>query len=464
MIRFDRIRTFAAAAAVLAIGAIPTAASAQEGNLWAPFIGCWTVIDGAAGERVCIDAGSTTDASIWTSLFADGERISETVVADGVFRPVETEDEDCRSESAARFSDDARRIYIEGRYDCTTGDVDPTSSGMIAFVTPDTFIDVRTLEIDGQPTVWVQRYSRALGSADDASPQVSRMIASSTPSWATIVEVGDNVASPVAVAWLAEVGIREPADGRRLVALDDAGLPDSVLDVVVALSNPGVFRLGVGPQPTGDRVATAGGARGGVTGRAWSDDGFATTRRYGAYGRFYRGSPYQFWDDVFYGPDAWMYYNGSSRWGYYNSGGFGYPYWGGGGWAPYPWIVTVAGGSGGSGGTGRAINGSGYSSGRPSSGSSTGTSATPSVRQTTGSSSSTGRGAVRRDGGGRSGGGSGGGAATRSTGGGGGGSVSRPGSSSSGGGAVSRGSSSSSSSTGRTAVRRDGRTGGGGGR
>jgi hypothetical protein len=60
---------------------------------------------------------------------------------------------------------------------------------------------------------------------------------------ADITEVTHNVSAAVVEAWLAASGQAFTVDARQLVALADAGVPDRVIDMVVALSNPQAFAI-----------------------------------------------------------------------------------------------------------------------------------------------------------------------------------------------------------------------------
>ena len=346
--------------AVTLLAASAPEASAQQSSRWAPFLGCWDVLadDGLpTGERLCIEEGDTREAALWTTTFSDGETAQELVLADGTYRDVV--DGACDGSTAASFSTDGRRIYLDGRFDCDGPDMQPTS-GMLAMVSPDEWIDIRSIDVDGEPMAWTQRYSRTdtedVGRGFDRS--LADRVASATPSLATVIEVGTSVSSSVTVAWLSEVGIRDAANGSQLIALDDAGVPDPVIDAVVALSNPHRFAFGPGESGAADEF------------RPRVGSGYASCDRYavgmrarmGSWGRFYRFSPIDY-----YGLYSAYNYGVGPRFGYgYNdclspyAYGYGYGY-GYRGYYPTPIVVvpTTPGTPSAGRQGGRAVNGRG---------------------------------------------------------------------------------------------------------
>ncbi len=401
--RFARLPLLLSAAVVASVGAAAPSA-AQDDTRWSPFLGCWDAVserDAELGIVLCISPTENPFESEWETFFEDGERTVERVAADGRFRPLE--EGSCEGESAARFADDGRRIYLEGRFDCESPDRPPTS-GMLARVSRDRFIDVRAMQVEGTEVAFVQRYERtsppeALEGRDPAAtvPNYVGAVASAPPSWSTIAEVDRAVASPVTVAWLAEVGIQEPVDGARLVQLADAGVGDDVLDVLVALSNPGRFAFR-GDFDDGSRAGLGGNALG--TRVSQIDDRFGFgARRFGMW-----GSPFFF--DPFLDPFWGFGFNrfGLNRFGWGGWGGFGGWGWGGG-----PFFGNVVPITGGIDGGGRAVRGRGYTRGgvigQPRARSTRG----PGVRSgSSGTRTARPRGSVRRGGGGsavRSGGG-----------------------------------------------------------
>ena len=374
-------RSLLGAAGGLILAAVLSPVQAQDSR-WSPFIGCWAVADSGPASRLCIEPADQPNAARWISHLDDGESTEEIVVVDGAFRPMS--DSDCDGESAARFSADGRRIYLEGTLDCDGG-TSRQSSGVIAMVSTSEWIDVRSLEADGRSFAFVQRDVRI---DDDGSRAraVARAFAAAPPEVEDIIDVSDNVSATVAAAWLGETGIEYQTDARDLIALDDAGVPGEVIDIVVALSNPERFAF-----TDGSDVELQGPARGGSSAMPYAgpySDRYSS-RRYGYWGGFYGRA--SFYDDYRLG-------YGYNRYGAYDPwlGG-----WGGGGYyRPTPIYVIPA--TPINDNRGRAVNGRGYTQGTASSGSQGGSrgtnppAASSGTRGSSGSAGSSSTGTTRR--------------------------------------------------------------------
>jgi len=262
----------------------------------------------------------------------------------------------------------------------------------MAFTSQNQWVDVRSLDVDGETVAWVQHY-RLLGmdrlleeGVSDPSEglgmavRTARMVAARAIDLGHVEEAVTRIDEKAVETWVAALGGRFDLDADDLERLADNGVPEGVIDVVVAVSYPRSFAV----EATGS-IETAG-----------ARTAYRGYRGYMAY-------------NPFFGPRAYASY-GYSPFGYYGSGygygyGYGPGYYGGyGGYGPVVVVVTPR-YSGG-----RVYNGRGYSSGgsasggtaRPRSGSSQPSYSTggSSVGSSGGSSSgSTGRTAKRRRGG-----------------------------------------------------------------
>ena len=165
--------------------------------------------------------------------------------------------------------------------------------------------------------------------------QAARSAASASLDLDDVFEATERLPAEAVEAWLAETGDAFDLDGETLVRMDDAGVPDRVIDVVVAVSNPRTFRLGAGADA-----------------EMIPDEG-ADRRTRSAYGAASWGGPF-YWDSFYdrryrYSP---FYYGGIGYGGY---GGYGY---GSYGYGYRPTVIVVE--PRDSGGHGRVVNGRGY--------------------------------------------------------------------------------------------------------
>jgi hypothetical protein len=353
------------------------------------------VVDGghAPGRLVCVvpasgASGASGASAVEVVTAVDGEVTArERVEATGERRPVTRDG--CSGWESAEWSADARRVYLRSEHECAGG-LRQRSSGVFAISPAGEWLDVQGVSAGGHAGVRVLRHRQAAVPASlpaelrtalagrGFATGAARTAAAAPIDAREVVEASRQVDAPVVEAWLAERGQGFAIDGRGLVALADAGVPERVIDMMVALSYPKVFAVNPATRQGELRPAAD-------SGRA--ADRFAGDPRIG---------PTVFVDPYGYGysPFGWSRYSpfGYSPYGY----GFGwYP-----GTGPVIVIRDPDGGGVEPASRGRAVKGRGYT--REERGGSTGADAAP-------------RGSVR-DGPSRSGSGSNGRASSGSTG------------------------------------------------
>lgn len=388
-------------AAALLVGLAPATLAAQEmDGRWLPWLGCWEAADaGEDAPLLCVrpaPQGEGVEFVTW----ADGEVTStEMIVADGL--PRDAEREDCGGVEEAGFSDDGHRVYLKSDYVCEGG-VQRGASGILAMVNPMEWLDIKA--VDGSP--WVLRYRLArasrvqeAGMENLVAPRASavkaaRIAASARLTEDDVIEGAARVDPAAIEALIVERGDPFAVNADMLVRLDEAGVPGSVIDLVVAVSYPDRFAVKAGPMPVEEYEAESdlGPRRMMYMGGAIYDPWY--------WGFGYGYNPYGYGYSPYYG-------YGSYGYGY---GGYGYGY-GGNYYRPAPVVVTTRPSGGqmirGQGAT-RGGSGSGSTGGqaRPRSGtagSSGGTRSTGAPAVRSGGTSSTGRTAKPRGGGGGSG-------------------------------------------------------------
>jgi hypothetical protein len=369
-----------ATGALLLAGASATHLAAQQETdaRWLPWLGCWESEGAQEGSLLCI-LPMSTDVGVEMVAVEGGEEVSrEWVRADAEMR--EGSREGCSGWERARFSEDARRIYLDADHLCE-GDVQQETSGLLALVSDSEWIDVRAVRVGEQTMTGVNRYRLAPsdvveaagfgGIATDRAMAVraARVSASARIAVGDVIDASAHVADDVVRAWIAQRQESFRVDADQLLRMADAGVSPEVIDVVVAVSYPRYFSLGDGAEGTeaerrseeARAPSAVGGYPGMARGRFW--DPFYGYGRYGYYDPFYMG----------YGP--------GSRYGY-GSGYTGYGYGYGGGFRPTVIVVEPRVGSQG----GRVVNGRGYTRSRPTP--STSPSPAPSSSGSAGSSGS----------------------------------------------------------------------------
>ena len=222
------------------------------------------------------------------SLQADGE--SYNIIAEG-----------CEGTRRAEFSMDGKRIFTRTRQACA-GDVLRGSTGLMAMLSANQWIDVQAQEYDGQSFSWVRIYRRAsTGRAREAGfgdlhgdaglgARRARRKAAAAVDLDDVAEAIRVVDAEAVRSWIAELDDPFELDGRRLIRLADSGVPPSVIDVMVAVSYP--YRFAVRRDGDVEKLASVGdGPRRG--GRGYPVPVYIDPYNYpGYYGRGYGGGGY----------------------------------------------------------------------------------------------------------------------------------------------------------------------------
>jgi hypothetical protein len=264
-------RVLVIAGLVFGTSLIASAAGAQStpttpaSARWAPWLGCWqvseeSVQDGAAllaelmgtssapasarpAALVCVtldgDAGATM-----TTIVNDKPLLTETIVADGARKPLT--DPGCKGWQKAEWSPLGARLYAQAEIAC---DEQPsrTVSGMAVMVAGPMWLDIQMIESDGRKSLRVRRYRRSAdqkhaGTIAPALRQTAAMPLGGKLTLADIKEASTRVAPEALQAAVMELGAGGyELNARRLLDLDAAGVPDSVIDLMVAMSFPKRF-------------------------------------------------------------------------------------------------------------------------------------------------------------------------------------------------------------------------------
>lgn len=229
--------------------AAPAAATAQTDARFAHWLGCWRLEDDlvGTGARVCIVSDDRNGVKLQT-LVGSHRGADEVIVPDGVARPIS--DPECKGTERAEWSSDGLRVF---RYTDVTCGKDPARKvSSVAFLTRGpAWINVQLVEGGPTKNVRVQRYRRALDQtlADGSkSPLPSaRMLAGAPPADGTDWNVDDVIeASAKLPADAVQAAITEDRgpyelNKKNLIAMDEADVPETVIDLMVALTYPQRF-------------------------------------------------------------------------------------------------------------------------------------------------------------------------------------------------------------------------------
>jgi uncharacterized membrane protein YgcG len=322
---------------------------------WVPWMGCWQISEESVedaerllsglqgtqptsrnGARVCVTPSGDGGATM-TTMVSGKEVLTETIVPDGAARALT--DPSCTGTQRAEWSAIGPRIFARTEVACGH-QAARVITGYSAVVAGPLWVDIQMIESEGRSSLRVRRYRPVADTSGPSARSLSTLPLVERLSLADIKEASAKVAPQVVQAAILEMG-RNGYDltAARLIDLDDAGVHDSVIDLMVAMSFPQKFVV------ERARPVSGPGSFGGLGN--WFDDpwGYRSPGMWGYYAHpMYYAS--------YFSPFG--YYN----WGYYD------PYYYG---TPGVVIINPGGDTGPPPGTGegRVVNGEGYTRIRP---------------------------------------------------------------------------------------------------
>lgn len=344
----------AIAALLVGSASAQQATSGSADTTWQPWIGCWELEGESVGDdsdvsaeetaagrelrrsrrsngtRVCVAPAAAPGAVTLTTLVGTQKALEEVVIADGNDHPLM--DAECRGTKRSEWSTLGYRLFTRATITCE--DQTPRHVSSVTMMTGGpTWVDIQLIDVAGRKSIRVRRYQRAGAEASAAQPPTARR---SVPfigetSWTIqdVKEASAKLSAETVQAAIVELRQGFDLNGKRLIELDDAGVPDSVIDLMVALSFPKRF---VVEHPVSTSAYYGGGL-------------------YGGYGGLMGMWPFiadsYFWPS-YYSPFAYRY------WGYYD------PFY-----VPYSGYVPVSNAPPGgntpvASGRGRVVDGLGY--------------------------------------------------------------------------------------------------------
>ena len=222
----------------------PQPAAAQVDARWSPWLGCWRPEPAGKGDaRVCLVPGR--DGAIRWLAVAGGQVADEqAVAADG--QPHQVVDRDCRGTETARWLAGSARLVRTSDLTCGK-DAKRTVTGLSFLAPGPVWVDAQAVDSEGGRRVRLQRYRRAadqhLPAGVERVPFDRAADSRAALTWTIddVIEASRAVQPEVLQAAISEVNAPFPLSGKALVRLADAGVPASVIDLMVAVTNPKKF-------------------------------------------------------------------------------------------------------------------------------------------------------------------------------------------------------------------------------
>jgi uncharacterized membrane protein YgcG len=253
------LRKLAGAGAVLTLGCLLAGARAAAAQSapdphWSDWVGCWDLLTdgtttrqtspedaaqnsgatrpaGRRDARVCVEP---RDGGAELQTLVGGQQVlTQVIVADGKDRTLS--EPECNGTQRAQWSADGLRLFSRAQITCGT-QPPRTVSGLSLLTQDGQWIDVQAVTIDGRDSVRVRRFR-------SVKPQVPPPAAAVRLTTDHVKEASGFVASRALEAALVETGARFPMSSKVLLDLDKAHVPESVIDLMVALSYPQSFAV-----------------------------------------------------------------------------------------------------------------------------------------------------------------------------------------------------------------------------
>lgn len=264
------------------------AAQAPAEEPFVPWVGCWQLlhegvrdeipsswaaIDSVAslgqapsndtdGIRVCVTPAGAAGAFTLTTMAEEAVLLEETIVADGAVHSVE--EPGCTGQRQTAWSADGQRLFMRTAMACA-GEPRRMVSGVSLMMPGSTWLDIQAVDVDDRAHVRVRRYTRAWDEApavSTVSPELlsraasaARVAAAARLDIADVIEASAKTSPRAVEAMLAETRAAFDLDRAALVALDDAGVGDNVIDLMVALTYPEKFVVERPPGAGGSLAA-----------------------------------------------------------------------------------------------------------------------------------------------------------------------------------------------------------------
>jgi hypothetical protein len=253
------------AIAALMIGVVPVAAQPTApavDDRWTAWLGCWQQVTDAVrtedeaddpaprdvptrGIVVCVTPASNPATVTMNTIVEKQSAFQETIVADGGSHTID--EPGCTGSQRATWSTNGRRLFAHATLTCSDGSK-RTIDGLTTIAPGPTWVDVQVVNREGRESVRVRRYRRAPDhayanlSAEQLARAASAAARQAVPfTMEEVSEATERVSPSTVEAALVETRASFPLNAKRLQELDEAGVPDRVLDLMIALSFPNKF-------------------------------------------------------------------------------------------------------------------------------------------------------------------------------------------------------------------------------
>src|SRR5687767_3349947 len=132
---------------ILVLGIVSPVGAQQLDARWAPFAGCWELVDG--GATSCV-APSTAGAVTLTTIVEGKPVLEQTIIADGAAHALS--ETDCTGSQRHEWSRDGRKLFGRAELRCA-GQPVRTVSALSLMTGDNSWLDVQAIEIAGSTSL-----------------------------------------------------------------------------------------------------------------------------------------------------------------------------------------------------------------------------------------------------------------------------------------------------------------------
>ena len=235
--------------AIFSAALASAAQAAQPDEAWLALAGCWRAEGDNTARSLCI----VPDGDGVRMITLNAGRIeSETrIVANG--QPRAITQEGCSGTETAMWSADRQRVFMNADLNCGNN-VTRKVSGIFAVLSSAQWTSVQSITTAGNTSVHKVRYVEGEPENLPAeivqafrdnrlARQTVRIGAASPLDLDDVIDAAAHAKAEVVEGWLTTVNQEFELDAKALIALSDAKVPASVIDVLIAVSNPRFFAV-----------------------------------------------------------------------------------------------------------------------------------------------------------------------------------------------------------------------------
>jgi hypothetical protein len=207
---------------------------------------------------------SAIAGSVDLMLFAGDSLLSRTAIPKPGVSAARAID-DCTGTETSEFVANDTRLVLRADLTCARG-IKRVETGLMSIAPTGEWMQLQHQEVAGKAATTVARLRYDADQTTKlaelkgvpASSGALRIAVGGTVTTNQVLAVANAVPVSLAEAYVAELGLQFKMNGKALAQLADAGMPSRVIDVMVAMANPGTFQVGAARAMPADGSVSVG--------------------------------------------------------------------------------------------------------------------------------------------------------------------------------------------------------------